>query len=344
MPEYLRTVDWSDGKLVLIDQTRIPDSLEYVQLKSVGEVIHAIKTMVVRGAPAIGAAGAYGVALALKEFCGDTDALSVAVDGLRDARPTAVNLAWAVSRVMRRVQPLLQSNDWSGAYAAAINEADAISAEDMAANEAIAEYGSALIPDGASILTHCNTGDLATVSGGTAVGVIRRAFEKGRKLIVFADETRPRFQGLRLTAWELARAGIPVKVVPDGAGAFLMRRGEIDLVIVGADRIAANGDVANKIGTYSAAVNAREHNIPFYVAAPISTIDLACPSADKIPIEQRDASEVLDGAGVSVAPFGVGVLNLAFDTTPAEYITGIITERGILYPEYPASIREICER
>ncbi len=242
--------------------------------------------------------------------------------------------------MVRCVSPSVGAGHWELAYEEAIRESGLIATEDIAANAAIAEYGYALIPDGAGVLTHCNTGDLATVSGGTALGVIRRAHESGRRVHVFADETRPRFQGLRLTAWELGREGIPVTVIPDGAAAYIMGLGRVDIVIVGADRIAANGDTANKIGTYSLAVAARAHGIPFYFAAPTTTVDLDSPEGSAIPIEERDAAEVLRPAGLDEAPPGVEVLNYAFDVTPAGLIAGIIAETGILRADYRHSIAD----
>ncbi len=334
----IRTVEWRHGRLALIDQTRIPFALERVFCSTPGEVEEAIRRMVVRGAPAIGAAGAYGVALALKEWKGP-DAFEREVQQLRDARPTAVNLRWAVDRAAVAARAALEDGGPAEALEAALREAHAIAREDEEANAAIASHGLELVPEEAAILTHCNTGDLATVTGGTALGVIRAAFRAGRRIRVFADETRPRFQGLRLTAWELGRAGIPVTVIPDGAAASLMRAGQVDLVIVGADRIAANGDVANKIGTYSLAVCARAHGVPFYVAAPASTFDPSCPSGEAIPIEDRDPGEVLAPAGLEAPPPGARVLNPAFDVTPAALVSAIVTEKGVLRGDYARSIR-----
>jgi len=336
----LRTVQWAEGRLMLIDQTRIPLALEYLFVSTAQEVEEAIRKMVVRGAPAIGAAGAYGVALALMRWSGREE-FERDVRRLRDARPTAVNLRWAVDRACGAAGPWLDRDDPAGAFDAALREAHSIAREDEEANRAIARFGVGLVPEDAGILTHCNTGDLATVTGGTALGIIREAFRAGRRLRVFADETRPRFQGLRLTAWELGRAGIPVTVIPDGAAASVMRSGQVDLVLVGADRIAANGDVANKIGTYSLAVCARAHGVPFYVAAPVSTFDLSCPSGEAIPIEERDASEVLGPAGLDWPPPGARVFNPAFDVTPAELVSAIVTERGIIRGDYVRGIRSL---
>lgn len=339
MSSRLTTVEWKNNSLILIDQRALPQRFETLEITSLPELVEAIQTLAVRGAPALGAAGAYGVALVLRD-CRDAVAFEHRIRLLREARPTAVNLGWGVARVVRSVSPHVAAGRWDLAYEDAVREAGIIATEDVAANAAIAEHGHMLIPDGAGVLTHCNTGDLATVSGGTALGVIRRAHELGRKVHVFADETRPRFQGLRLTSWELGREGIPVTVIPDGAAAYLMGLGRVHLVIVGADRIAANGDTANKVGTYSLAVAAKAHAIPFYVAAPTTTVDLDCPDGSAIPIEERDASEVLHPAGLNEAPPGVDVLNYAFDVTPADLITGIITETGILRPDYRRSIAE----
>ncbi len=337
MSRRLTTVEWKANSLILIDQRALPQSFETLEITSLPELVEAIQTLAVRGAPALGAAGAYGVALVLRD-CRDVGEFEHRIWILREARPTAVNLAWGVDRVVRSVSPHVAAGHWDLAYEEAVRESGLIATEDIAANAAIADWGQSLVPDGAGVLTHCNTGDLATVSGGTALGVIRRAHELGRTLHVFADETRPRFQGLRLTSWELGRAGIPVTVIPDGAAAYLMRLRRVNLVIVGADRIASNGDTANKIGTYSLAVAAQAHGIPFYVAAPTTTVDLACPNGSEIPIEERDAAEVLHPAGLQEAPAGVEVLNYAFDVTPAGLIAGIITETGILRPDYSRSI------
>lgn len=342
MAERLRTVQWRDGALVLLDQTRIPETLQSVSLRSVEEVVDAIRRLVVRGAPAIGAAAAYGVAIAARQASGP-EQFAELCRSLQQARPTAVNLAWAVARVRKSVDSLVESGRADEAFSCAVAEADRICAEDMAANQAIARHGRQVLEGVRSVITHCNTGDLATVSGGTALGVVLHAHEMGQSLHVFVDETRPRFQGLRLTAWELGRAGIPATIIPDGAGAFLMQQGRVDVAIVGADRIAANGDAANKIGTFSLACCARAHGVPFYVAAPFSTFDLSCPSGAQIPIEERDAGEVLQAAGLAAAPEGAEVLNLAFDVTPAALVTGIITEHGILRAPYQASIRALAE-
>ncbi len=335
-------MDWREGRLVLIDQTKIPLSLEYVELTSSSQVVSAIKSMVVRGAPVIGAAAAYGVAFAVRECGGDAGRFSELVRALREARPTAVNLMWAVDRVVSRIASAVESGRFKEAFELTVQEAEAICEEDIAANVRIGEAGAALIPHGARVLTHCNAGELATVSGGTALAVILHAHRQGRNISVFADETRPRFQGLRLTAWELGRAGVPVTAIPDSAAAWLMGRGHVDVAVVGADRIAANGDSANKIGTYSVAVNARAHGIPFYVAAPVSTIDLGCPDGSHIPIEERDASEVLEPTGLAAPPDGVTVMNPAFDVTPAHLIDAIITDRGVLRPDYSSTIPAHC--
>jgi methylthioribose-1-phosphate isomerase len=327
----------------LIDQRILPTREAYVVCRDAEETAEAIRAMVVRGAPAIGCTAAYGVAVEAERLAGlpeaDFDAgMERALVRIASARPTAVNLRWAVER-MRAV--LAGAGTPKDAVARLEREARAIHDEDLEACRAIGRHGGALVPQRATVLTHCNAGGLATAGYGTALGVVRGAVEAGKSVRVLADETRPFLQGARLTAWELMKDGIETVLIADGAAASLMRRGGIDLVVVGADRIAANGDVANKIGTYGVALAAAEHRIPFYVAAPLSTIDLACPSGDAIPIEERDPREVTEMAGVRIAPEGVGVMNPAFDVTPARLITGIVTDRGVARPPYDRSLADL---
>ena len=340
------TLRWDGERLQLIDQRVLPMETRYVACANADDVLAAIRDMVVRGAPAIGCAAAYGVALEARRLAACPAAafatqLNVAIDRLALSRPTAVNLAWALAR-MRTVLLTVSGVDPIRAADRLLDEAHAIADEDVSANRRLGEYGAALIPDGARILTHCNAGALATVAHGTALGVIRSAREAGKRVQVFADETRPFLQGARLTAWELQQDGIEVTLIADVAAGHLIACGEIDAVIVGADRIVANGDTANKIGTYSLAVLARRHAIPFYVAAPISTVDLALPSGRHIPIEERDGSEVTGFREMRWAPPGVAVRNPAFDVTPAELITAIVTERGVVQPVNERELRRIA--
>jgi len=330
----IHTIVFQDETLRLLDQRKLPFDYVYFTCRTAAEVAFAIKDMVVRGAPAIGVAAAFGVALAAREAADWAPAeftahVEEACRLLVAARPTAVNLAWAVER-QRRVLYGTAGRQSSARYERLLSEARAIMDEDIATNRAMGEIGQRVIPDPANILTHCNTGALATAGYGTALGVIRAAHAAGKKIHVYADETRPRLQGARLTAWELQQEGIPATLIVDSAAAWLMRQRRVDVVLVGADRIAANGDTANKIGTYMLAVLAKEHHIPFYVVAPTSTIDLGIPSGEHIVIEERDAAEVTDVGGVRVAAPGIDVYNPAFDVTPHEYITGIITEKGII--------------
>ncbi|MBS4031965.1 MAG: S-methyl-5-thioribose-1-phosphate isomerase [Clostridiales bacterium] len=324
---------WEKGKLSLMDQRLLPTRVEYVNCTDWRCVATCIKDMVVRGAPAIGAAAAYGIALAAAEEHGDEQEffsiLTEAADGLKSTRPTAVNLAWAVERMLNVAKTQAGAGVPELTRILAM-EAEAIAAEDVAVNHRIGEFGAALVPNEASILTHCNAGALATVGYGTALGVIRTAVSQNKKVSVFADETRPYLQGARLTAWELSRESIPVTLIADNMAGFLMKQKKVDLVIVGADRIAANGDVANKIGTYSVAVLAAAHNVPFYVAAPYSTFDLSLQSGEQIPIEERCETEISHFQGTRIAPEGVACYNPSFDVTPANYITAIITEYGII--------------
>jgi methylthioribose-1-phosphate isomerase len=334
----VNAIAWYGDRLVLLDQRRLPGEEVYLECRTWPEVAEAIRTLAVRGAPAIGVVAAFGVALAaqasragdLATLLGD---LEPALRGLGETRPTAVNLFWALDR-MRRVARAHAGGSVAALQAVLAAEAQAIMAEDVAANRRLGALGAALVPAGARILTHCNAGALATAGYGTALGVVRGAVEAGRHPFVWVDETRPVLQGARLTAWELAREGIPHAVIADVAAASTMGRGEVDLVVVGADRIAANGDTANKIGTYGVAVLARHHGIPFYVAAPFSTIDPALPDGSAIPIEERDPREVQELAGRRIVPAGSPARNPAFDVTPAALITAIITERGVFRAPY----------
>ena len=325
-----------DGEtLELIDQRRLPAEETWIRCRTAAETADAIRQMVVRGAPAIGATAAFGFVLAARAAAGGSPdelrrALAEAAETLEGARPTAVNLAWAVDRMRKVASRALDEHLDNGEVVRRLgNEAQAIFEEDVEANRAMGRHGAMLVPDGARVLTHCNTGALATTAYGTALGVVRAAVAEGKSVRVLADETRPYLQGARLTAWELQRDGIPVTVITDNAAGHLMARGEIDLVIVGSDRIAINGDVANKIGTYTVAVLARRHGIPFYVAAPTSTIDADCPDGEAIPIEERDPDEVVEVLGRRTAPEGVEARHPAFDVTPAELVTAIVTEQGI---------------
>jgi methylthioribose-1-phosphate isomerase len=331
-------IRWQDGRLVLIDQRRLPGELVERAHADWREVADAIRTLAVRGAPAIGVAAAFGVALAARAsrahgwdaFAAELDE---AIAGLAATRPTAVNLFWALDR-MRRTIAASRGTALPAVADRLVVEAQAILDEDLAANRAMGAHGVALVPAGARILTHCNAGALATAGYGTAVGVIRAAQERGLVKLVWVDETRPVMQGSRLTAWEMVQEGIPHRLISDVAAAFVMGRGEVDLVVTGADRIAANGDTANKIGTYGLAVLARHHGIPFYVAAPTSTIDPSIASGASIVIEERDPAEVRGMAGRETAPAESPVFNPAFDVTPAELIAAIVTERGVFRPPY----------
>jgi methylthioribose-1-phosphate isomerase len=331
------TVEWKDGAVRLLDQSRLPEHVEFLDCRDYQTVAAAIRELRVRGAPAIGVTAAMGVALGAQAVeTTDYDAFVKAVgticNHLAATRPTAVNLFWAIER-MKQALASLRGRTVMEVKSALVKESQVILDEDIAMNKAMGRHGAALIQDGNTILTHCNAGALATAGYGTALGVVRAAWDQGKKIRVIADETRPVLQGARLTAWELMQDKIPVTLITDNMAGSLMRQGLIHLCVVGADRIAANGDVANKIGTYSVAVLAKVHNIPFYVAAPYSTIDLATPSGKDIPIEQRRPEEVTSiFNGPMIAPKGVAVFNPAFDVTPAEYITAIITERGIFKP------------
>jgi len=326
------TMRWTGATLELLDQRLLPERIEYLPCGSAPEVAQAIRDMVVRGAPAIGCAAAFGVALAAR----DGQELEAAFEVLARSRPTAVNLFWALER-MRRVL----AARGAGALEA---EALAIFEEDLAVNRAIGAQGAPLIPQGARVMTHCNAGALATAGHGTALGVLRSARDAGRRLSVIANETRPYLQGARLTAWELIQESIPVTLITDSMAGFLMSRGEVDLVIVGADRIAANGDVANKIGTYALAVLAQRHALPFYVAAPLSTFDTSLADGSAIPVEERPAGEVTGYGASRWAPQGVMVRNPAFDVTPAELVSALITECGVLRPPYAPAIAKLAGR
>jgi methylthioribose-1-phosphate isomerase len=332
----VETIQWTAAGVVMIDQTRLPHETRYVTCTNYREVAEAIRTMVIRGAPAIGVAAAMGIALGVEQG----DPVEAVCAELAATRPTAVNLFWAIDR-MKRLYHSLTGKSSEEVRAAMVREALLIKEEDIAINRAMGRHGAALVPDGKTVLTHCNAGALATAGYGTALGVIRAAVESGKRIDVFADETRPFLQGARLTAWELQQDGIRTTVITDNMAGHFLRSGRIGCVIVGADRIAANGDVANKVGTYSVAVLARENNVPFYVAAPISTLDLTLTSGDQIPIEQRPAREVTEVFGVPVAPAGIAVENPAFDVTPAQYVTAIITERGVARAPYEESLAEL---
>jgi methylthioribose-1-phosphate isomerase len=343
----IQTLEWTDSGVRFIDQTKLPTEETYVTCKTYEQVADAIRTMVVRGAPAIGVAAAMGIALGVKNSKAESvGELKREFDQICDAmgktRPTAVNLFWAIRRLqdkfeLLRVRPLPQIKQ------ALIDEAQRMHAEDIAANRAMGRHGATLMPATGGVLTHCNAGALATCGYGTALGVIRAAVEQGKKIHVYADETRPFLQGSRLTAWELMKDGIPTTVISDNMAGAIMSQGKIGAIVVGADRIAANGDVANKIGTYTVAVLAKEHGIPFYVAAPFSTIDLETPDGSKIPIEQRNPREVTHIGGKQMVPEGVQIENPAFDVTPAKYVTAIVTERGIARSPYAESLRRLAE-
>jgi methylthioribose-1-phosphate isomerase len=342
----IHTLEWTDRGVRFLDQTKLPTDEVYVTCTTYEQVADVIRNMVVRGAPAIGVAAAMGIALGVQGSSAET------VAGLKkdfdhickvigETRPTAVNLFWAIRRMQDkfeslRIRPMTQIRQ------ALIEEAQRMHGEDIAANQAMGRHGSTLMPASGGVLTHCNAGALATAGYGTALGVIRAAVEQGKKIHVYADETRPFLQGSRLTAWELMKDGIPTTVISDNMAGAMMHQGKIGAVVVGADRIAANGDVANKIGTYTVAVLAKEHGIPFYVAAPISTVDLATADGDGIPIEQRNAKEVTHIAGRQMVPDGVSVENPAFDVTPARYVAAIITERGVARAPYGESLRKLA--
>ena len=339
------TLRWRDGALELLDQRALPATVSYLRYRDAAGVAQAIRDMVVRGAPAIGCAAAYGVALEALCSAGHAPTafghtLNAAFDRLQASRPTAINLFWALAR-MRALLDASAAETPEACAARLLAEAHRISAEDVELNRAMGGHGAALLGDGARVLTHCNAGALATAGHGTALGVVRSAIEAGKRIEVYADETRPFLQGARLTAWELAQDGIPVTLIADNAAAFLMSRARVDAVIVGADRVAANGDVANKIGTYGVAVVARRHAIPFYVACPLSTIDLNVASGADIPIEERAPEEVMGYGDRRWAPEGIAAANPVFDVTPAELVTALITERGVIREPDAGKIAEL---
>ena len=343
----MRSLWWEDDALQMIDQRKLPADCEVVTWLDHQGVARGIKEMYIRGAPAIGVAAAFGLVLAARNSQAHTcrelvSDLDRAYDVLNATRPTAVNLRRGLDRIMGVAREMLEEEPVKVSRRL-LAEAQAMAEEDVDINRRMGFHGAALLQDGDTVLTHCNTGALATAGFGTALGVIRAAVEQGKQLHVVADETRPQEQGARLTAWELMRDGIPVTLIVDGAAGYFMRRGEVNLVLVGADRVAANGDVANKIGTYSVAVLARENGVPFYVVAPVSTVDLSVVAGDDIPIEERDAEEVTHLGGVMLAPEGVKVANPAFDVTPHRYVTGIVTENGIAYPPFDLSLQRVAE-
>jgi methylthioribose-1-phosphate isomerase len=341
----LPTIDWADDAVVMIDQRKLPAEEVYVRCRTVQDVAKAIKTMVIRGAPAIGVAAAMGLALAVRTSkAPGTQRLAVefykACDLMAGTRPTAVNLFWAIERMKRSFAAGVEAGESVDEIKGRLDrEARAIHDEDVESCRRLGAHGADVVPATARVLTHCNAGALATAGYGSAPGVIRAAVERGKRVRVLADETRPFLQGARLTAWELVRDGIETTVIADSMAGPLMRDGEVDLVIVGADRIAANGDVANKIGTYTVAVLAKEHKIPFYVAAPVSTIDLSTPNGRQIPIEERDQREITHLKSLRLTPEGALIRNPAFDVTPHHLIAGIITERGIFRAPYEESLR-----
>jgi len=336
----VRTVEWRNGAVVMIDQRLLPTQQVYRVCHDY-RAVAAIKDMVIRGAPAIGVAAAFGIALGMRQARRDLPRTFERVcQAFAATRPTAVNLFWAIER-MRRTFTRVRTRSADEIRAALLREARAIHAEDIAANRALGKYGAALVPRGAQVLTHCNAGALATAGYGTALGIVRAAHEAGKRISVMATETRPFLQGARLTAWELKTDRIPVTLITDSMAGHFMHSGRISCVIVGADRVAANGDVANKIGTYSLAVLAHRHHIPFYVAAPTSTVDLHCPSGERIPIEDRDPTEVTHIGDRQIAPAGIAVANPAFDVTPHPLVTAIVTERGVARPPYKVSLRRL---
>jgi len=341
------TLEWTDAGVRFLDQTKLPTEEIYVNCTTHQQVADVIRNMVVRGAPAIGVAAAMGIALGVKnskaESAGELKKeFDEICKTIGETRPTAVNLFWAIRRMQEKFE-LLRVRPVAQIKQSLTEEAQRMHAEDIAANQAMGRHGATLMPSSGGVLTHCNAGALATAGYGTALGVIRAAVEQGKKLHVFADETRPFLQGARLTAWELMKDGIPTTVISDNMAGVMMKQGKVGAIVVGADRIAANGDVANKVGTYTVAILAKEHGIPFYVAAPISTIDLATADGSGIPIEQRNTKEVSHIAGKQMVPDGVQIENPAFDVTPAKYVTAIITERGIAKAPYSDSLRQLVE-
>ena len=350
----MRTVYWQDGQVKMIDQRLLPSEEVIAEFGTVAEVARSIREMYVRGAPAIGATAAYGMALAAyvsgaNDHDGLLSDLRQAKETLDSARPTAVNLSWATRRLLSLAEQIAadtsSGQDNTGKLRdALLAEAEALADEDVEINRRMGFNGAAVVPDGANLLHHCNTGSLATVDFGTALGVIYACQEQGKQIHVWVDETRPRLQGARLTAWELMRAEVPMHLIADNAAGHLMRTGQVDVVVFGADRVAANGDVANKIGTYKIAVVARENGIPVYCVAPTSTVDLDLPDGDHIPIEERGDEEVVEIGARAIAPANVPVYNPAFDITPHRYLTGIVTEEGICYPPFSQSLRNAVEK
>jgi len=341
----IKTIEWTGNCSKMVDQTLLPYEFKYINIESGQQMFDAIKTMIVRGAPAIGVAGAHGVVLYAQELASQNlnrnefvQKLLEKADYIATARPTAVNLMWAVEKQKEVIKN--SKTDITGIVEELKNNGIKLEDEDIAINKKIGDYGAEVVPKGATILTHCNAGGLATVGYGTALGVVRSAFAKDNTIQVFADETRPRQQGARITTFELTMDGIPTTLITDGMCSYFMKKGMIDMVCVGADRIAVNGDAANKIGTYTVAIAAKYHNIPFYVAAPLSTIDPSIASGEEIKIEERSREEVTHINGKIICAPEVNVINPGFDVTPAELITGIITEVGILRPDYKKSIAE----
>jgi methylthioribose-1-phosphate isomerase len=344
----MRTIEWDPkGTVKMIDQRKLPLEFVVVEFDDYHDVARSIKEMYIRGAPAIGAAAAFGLALAARQSQatsreGLLNDLETAADVIRATRPTAVNLFWATDRILQAARTSTQS-EVEGIVQELISEAQRLADEDVAINRRMGAHGATVIENGFKILTHCNAGALATVDYGTALAVVRAAHEQGKGIHVWVDETRPRLQGARLTSWELMNEGIPMTLIADNVAGHLMRTGQVDIVVVGSDRTAANGDVANKIGTYKLAVLAKENGIPFYAIVPTSTIDLSVPTGDDIPIEERDALEVTHVRECQIAPDGVRVLNVAFDVTPHRYVTGIVTENGIAYPPFKKNLRRMVE-
>src|ERR1700680_4938603 len=344
----IQTLEWTPNGVVFIDQTKLPTEEVYVTCTTHQQVADVIRNMVVRGAPAIGVAAAMGIALGVKNSKAENGAdlkkdFDQICETIRQTRPTAVNLFWAIRRMTEKFESL-SNKPIAQIQQALVEEAQRMHAEDIAANQAMGRHGATLMPASGGVLTHCNAGALATAGYGTALGVIRAAVEAGKKIHVYADETRPFLQGSRLTAWELMKDGIPTTVISDNMAGVMMQQGKIGAIVVGADRIAANGDVANKVGTYTVAVLAKENGIPFYVAAPLSTVDLEAAAGSRIPMEQGNKRERTHIGGKQMTPDGVGIENPAFDVTPAKYVTAIITERGIARAPYQDSLNELAHQ
>jgi len=344
-------VKWSDEGVLMLDQRLLPTEEKWLTLRSFNEVADGIRDMVVRGAPAIGVSAAYGIALGAKNFVGTNiadleDELEYVCEVMSKTRPTAVNLFWAIDRMKRAFQKAkAEGKSISEIKQILIEDAKAIHEEDIESQRLIAKFGGELIQNDSTVLTHCNAGALATGGvWGTALGVIRGAVNQGKTVSVIADETRPYLQGARLTAWELLQDDIPVTLITDSMSGHMMKKGKVHAVVVGSDRIAANGDVANKIGTYMVAVLAKQHNIPFYVAAPLSTVDLNCPTGEEIPIEERNIREITHVQDIQLAPEGISVSNYAFDVTPNEFVTAIITEKGVARKPFTESLRKMFEQ